>query len=382
MQFEADLNRSNHADGSPPNYEMVCKIVSAMIRSNSICLEGGRAGITGSGSIEKVKPASEWIEAASKSNCKIRLMTSGTTAMPKRVEHSVRSLTRGVRTGDRYNNDVWGLAYPLDHLAGLQVLFQALFNRNTIVQLFGLPTEDIHQAIEKYDITHLSCTPTFLKMLATGDHSHTKIKRLTTGGERSDDTTITAIKQIFPNARHRNIYALTEVGNLLIGEGDRFTVPADLTDLVCVKNDVLAVHRSLLADTRVVDSDDNESDWFLTGDLVEVQNEDPLTFKFSARQDDIINVGGYKVVPQQVEDQLLKLPSIQQAVVYGMKNSVTGQIVVCDVVLEPGEELDMVVSKQKLADQLPRYAVPRLIHVVESLRMTASGKLCRHHETS
>ena len=158
----------------------------------------------------------------------------------------------------------------------------------------------------------------------------------------------------------------------------------------------LAIHRSLLADPTIAlggdqassaaDSDQSittsHSDWFLTGDLVDILNNEPLTFKFSARRDDVINVGGYKVIPQQVEECLIKLPSIQQAVVYGQKNSVTGQIVACDVVLEPRRQLDPGATKQQLSKVLPRYAVPRIFNIVESLRTTPTGKLCRRSETS
>jgi acyl-coenzyme A synthetase/AMP-(fatty) acid ligase len=391
---------------SGQSYSILCRLVSNMIRGNDFRVSEGGIQPIGSksaaaeGSVKTEVSAlpltSDWLQRIRGSASRIQLATSGTTGQPKQVFHSVETLTRGVRSTEHHENDIWGLAYPLDHLAGLQVLFQALFNRNTIVQLFGLPTEMVHQAIEKYGITHLSCTPTFLKLLATDAHSHVAVKRLTTGGERSDSTTLLAGKRLFPNARHRNIYALTEVGNLLVAYGDRFTVPPEMQEQVTVIDGSLAIHRSLLADPTTdlaVDQYIPESnsanptgtshdDWFLTGDLVDIVNEQPLTFKFSARRDDVINVGGHKVVPQQVEECLIRLPQVQQVVVYGQKNSVTGQIVACDVVLEPGMQLDLAVAKQQLAEVLPRYAVPRLINIIKTLRMTPTGKLCRHDETS
>ena len=392
-------------DGSPecefekrPNqYRLICQLVANIVRGNDFCLGNNRVRTTRKNGDNQDQDQVDWLAAIRNSASQIRLETSGTTGSPKQVVHSIKTLTRGVKTGEQHKNDVWGLAYPLDHLAGLQVLFQALLNQNTIVQLFGLSTELVHQAIDQRQITHLSCTPTFLKLLAADDHTHPGVKRLTTGGERFDAETMASVDRLFPAAKHRNIYALTEVGNLLIAEGDRFRVPAELEEKVTVIDGNLAIHHSLLADPtiatvarapagsiQVLDETNRESDsrWYVTGDLVEILDDKPLTFKFSARRDDLINVGGYKVIPQQVEEHLAKIPSIRQAVVYGKKNSVTGQIVVCDVVTESGLQFDPVSAKKELAETLPRYAVPRIFNIVESLRMTPTGKLCRRDEES
>ena len=395
-QFLADLNCDSVEGDSESTYAIICKLVSSIARGNDVQIARGHVETAFQDLKSEISGLDNCLRAIRESRSRIQLTTSGTTGQPKPVVHSVSSLTRGVRIDARHEKDTWGLAYPIDHLAGLQVLFQALFNQNTLVQLFDIPTETIHEAIEQYGITHLSCTPTFLRLLLASNRTHKSVTRLTTGGERCDSATASVVNRIFPNARHRNIYALTEVGNLLIADGDQFTVPSELQMQVKVVDGILAIHRSLLADPTIGLLKDDcsydsppidqspvaQSDWFVTGDLVEILVETPLTFRFSARHDDVINVGGYKVIPQQVEEILLKLPSIQQAVVYGKKNSVTGQIVVCDVVLQPGSQLDSVAAKQTLSDALPRYAVPRIFNIVESLRTTSTGKLCRRSETS
>lgn len=399
-QFVADVGNPIRVD-LPGAYATICEMVSCLVSGADYCVQDGlvpKFEMEGGGVSEPGTSArpftADWLQAIRNSTSKICLKTSGTTGQPKQIVHSVQSLTRGLQTGTSHENDVWGLAYPIDRLAGLQVLLQALLNQNTIVQLHGLPAETVHEAIEKYDVTHISCTPTFVKMLAAENRAHPEMQRLTTGGERCDAATLAAIGKLFPNARHRNIYALTEVGNLLITDGDRFVVPAELQENVSVIDGGLAIHRSLLADASMTETrnpkpdprypipDTRNPDWFQTGDLVEVLNDAPLTFRFLDRRDDVINVGGFKVLPQQVEEQLLKLPMIRQAVAYGKKNSVTGQIVVCDVVIESGHELDTEIVKQKLGHVLPRHAVPRMINVVESMRLTSTGKIWRPRETS
>jgi len=389
-QFESELRNPKEITDADSPYAVICQFVANVVRHNDFMFEDGQVATTGLVSSEFTSKHDLW-SSIHESRSTIRLTTSGTTGTPKSVFHTIKTLTRGVRTGSHHEHDVWGLAYPIGHLAGIQVLFQALCNRNTIVQLFGLPPEASHLAIERYGLTHLSCTPTFLKLLAGGTHSHPTIRRLTTGGERCEKSTTQVISRLFPNAKHRNIYALTEVGNLLIANGEEFSIPAELQSLVKIANGSLAIHRSLMANaiTPHESRDENESDqanhssheidteWYVTGDLVEVISDPPLTFRFLARDDDIINVGGYKVVPQQVEAKLVAFPTIQQAVVFGKKSSVTGQIVVCKVVVAPGYDFDPVAIRQQLAELLPRYAVPRFFTVVDSLPMNATGKLSR-----
>ncbi len=389
-QFESDLRNPQEITDADSPYSVICQLVANLVRHNDFMFENGQVAAAGLVSSEFTSKRDLW-SSIHESRSTIRLTTSGTTGSPKPAFHTIKTLTRGVRTGPHHENDVWALAYPIGHLSGIQVLFQALCNRNTIVQLFGLSPEASHLAIERYGLTHLSCTPTFIKLLAGGAHSHPTVRRLTTGGERYEKSTTQTVSRLFPNAKHRNIYALTEVGNLLIANGEEFSIPAELQSLIKIMNGSLAIHPSLMANAiKPHESrDENESfqsnhsshkidtEWYITGDLVEVISDAPLTFRFLARDDDIINVAGFKVIPQQVEAKLIAFPAIQQAAVFGKKSFVTGQLVACKVVVEPGYKFDPITIRQQLAELLPRYAVPRLFTVVDSLPMTKTGKLSR-----
>ena len=90
---------------------------------------------------------SEVINAVKKSAAEITIFTSGTTGQPKKVLHSISSLTRSVRTGERYANQIWGYAYAPTHMAGLQVFFQAFENENTLVNIFGRRFTDVYPII-------------------------------------------------------------------------------------------------------------------------------------------------------------------------------------------------------------------------------------------
>ena len=112
--------------------------------------------------IPQIKSFEEFLSLAKAgaSSWTCTLFTSGTTGTPKRISHSLKSLARQAKISPKHSDDVWGFAYNPTHIAGLQVFFQALFNANTIVRLFGLPAKTLIETIQKEAITHISAPPT------------------------------------------------------------------------------------------------------------------------------------------------------------------------------------------------------------------------------
>lgn len=304
----------------------------------------------------------------------VGIFTSGTTGAPKLIWHPARSLEQAVRLGKKHASDVWGLTYAPTSFAAIQVILQAVRNQNTIVNLFGKSTEEIRKSIDSCSITHLSATPTFANLLCDGTHQHPSVTSFTLGGERVLPRLLEQLRTTFPNARFRNIYASTEIGSLLIAKEDCFEVPPALREKIRVVDDELEVHKSLLAASL---QHANTSEFYSTGDLVEVLEESPLTFKFSSRRSEWINVGGVKVDPLRIEEKLLQISGIREARVYGRSNSVTGQIVCCDVVVFPESSLDSRSIRTHLNDILARHEIPQLIHFVDCIATTAAGKTSR-----
>ena len=383
LDFFNDLNHLWVPVRTRDDYQLIIQFCQLVLRDKHFCFRNNQLIFEENTTSNELIDAENFLSSFAASQSQIQLATSGTTGAPKTIFHNISSLTRGIRVSEGHGKDVWGLAYPTDHLSGLQVLLQAIMNGNTIVQLFGDSADSIHSAIEKHSITHLSCTPTFLNLLGNGDSSHPQVRRITTGGESSQSRCKLTIQRLFPNAKYRNIYALTEVGNLLISDGDTFSIPESLRGFVRIQDGTLAIHQSLLAGNQIKNKNVSTSNkWYVTGDLVEVIETSPLKFKFQSRRDEIINVGGYKVAPQTIEELLLEVNGVQQALVYGKLNSVTGQIVACDIVPTPGENLNVDLIRQQLSRRLPSHSVPRLYNLVSSLELTANGKLCRHKKQS
>lgn len=304
---------------------------------------------------------------------RLRMFTSGTTGRPKSVQHTFQSLTRGARVGPDHRADVWAFAYNTTHFAGLQVFFQAVMNANPMVYVFDLAPGEVLEAVTRYGITHISATPTFYRarVLAAGARLPS-VARVTVGGERSDSALVESLRQAFPNAVLRNVYASTEAGSLFAGDGEYFVVGEALASSVRVgESGELLLHRRLLADPQ-------GDEWFATGDLVET--DDGRRFRFVGRATEMINVGGYKVNPHEVEEAIRRVEGVADATVTSRPSSVTGALLVADVLPKGHEpaspDLEHAI-RTRLRECLPPHKIPRVIRVVEELGTSRSGKLKR-----
>ncbi len=305
------------------------------------------------------------------SKSKVGLFTSGTTGRAKFIQHRMESLTRAIRNSPHHQRDVWGLTYHSASFAGLQVVLQAICNSNPLVRLAGLESALIHDEIQSMGITHISATPTWLRLICSDGIVQKSVTHITTGGEIVDRSLFEQTHARFPNATVRNIYASTESGSVLLSDGDLFRVPAILTSKVKVEDGILAIHRSLLADSmQGLDA----SEFYLTGDCVDVLTENPLTVRFTARRNDWINVGGNKVNPLEIERLLVAIDGVTDARVFGRKNSVTGNIVCCEIVRANRKSITSVDIRRGLEKLVASFMIPRIIEFVDAIDQTPTGK--------
>lgn len=316
----------------------------------------------------------EVVTAVQKSYSEITIFTSGTTGQPKKVIHSISSLTRSVRIGDRYKGQIWAFAYNPTHMAGLQVFFQAFENQNTLINVFNTSRDYVFRQIEVNGITHISATPTFYRLLLPVEKKYETVIRVTLGGEKSDKHLYESIEKIFPNAKINNVYASTEAGSLFAAKGDCFQIPEPIKDKFKVIDDELLIHKSLLGSS---DSFKFSDDFYHSGDLIEWVDENQGLFRFKSRKNELINVGGYKVNPGEVEVAIMDIEGVHQAIVYGKANSILGNVLCADVVLDSGVVLSELDIKKVLCSQLQDFKIPRRIKFVEDIALTRTGKMKR-----
>lgn len=314
--------------------------------------------------IDKISnPSKDW---------RVTLFTSGTTGIPKKVSHDFKAITRFVKISEPNKKSNWGFAYNPTHIAGIQVFFQALLNGNSIIRLFGLNTDEIYNEIKKESITHVSATPTFYRLLLPCNKSFPSVERITSGGEKFNEKTFKQLKEIFPNAKITNVYASTEAGTLFASQNDVFSVRPEYEYLIRINDNELIIHSSLMGST-----DTTIEEWYNTGDIIEIVSQKPLKFRFVNRKSEMINVGGYKVNPLEVEEAILSLSGIKNVRVHPKTNSVLGNIICCEVVAT-NKEITESSIRTFLQTKIQEFKIPRIIRFVEELSTTRTGKIKRN----
>lgn len=310
------------------------------------------------------------------SKSKINLFTSGTTGVPKKVEHTLENLVRNVRMSEKHEKNVWGFAYNPTHFAGLQVFFQAFMNRNMMVNIFDVNPLDIENILLDYNVTNISATPTFYRTLTPSlKKENSNILHLTLGGEKFDENIKEKLSQIFYKAKFHNIYASTEAGSLLISNGDTFKIPERFKSKikVSIENELL-IHKSLLGASESLKLNNN---WYHTGDIIE--RTEGEFFKIKGRDSEVINVGGYNVNPNEVEELIRRNNFVVDVIVKGRPNKLIGNIIIAEIVkLDEVEEPEL--RNQLLSvlnENLQSYKVPRIFTFVEKIDKSRTGKIKR-----
>lgn len=321
----------------------------------------------------------------------ITILTSGTTGKPKAAKHTWDSLSRPVRRGGA-EAPRWLLAYRPHLYAGLQVMLQSLLNSGTLVlSQAGSSAEDVAKLAAGHQVQFASATPSWwrwLMTLASEEHLQAiPLDQITLGGEAVDQATLDGLKRNFPNTRLIHIYATTELGRCfsvtdgMSGFPTRFLeqVSPDGVEMRIEDGELIVRSANAMSGYDRSHSASPRQEWFHTGDLVEVNGDRAV---FVGRKSDMINVGGNKVYPLEVENVIRRVAGVADTRIYGEASSIVGELVKCDLVITTGfdaAEVETQVRKQCL-DQLNNYQRPRFIRIVDDIPRTSAGKTDRSQD--
>jgi acyl-coenzyme A synthetase/AMP-(fatty) acid ligase len=327
------------------------------------------------------------------------LPTSGTTGLPKLVVHTLSSLTAPIKSCGAPRDPlvfVWSTFYDIRRYGGLQIFLRAVLGGGSLVLSSAEEsTGDFLMRAGGSGVTHISGTPSHWRRALMSPLARRIAPRyVRLSGEIADQAILDHLQAVYPEAGIVHAFASTEAGVAFeVGDG-RSGFPASLigrqgVDVAMkIEDGSLRIRSARTARGYLggVGKTFADKDGFVdTGDVIELRAD---RYYFVGRGDGIINVGGRKVHPEEVEAVINRHPGVQMSLVKARKNPITGAVVVADVVLktELGRK-NATAQTEALKSEILNachgalipHKVPAAIRFVPFLEVTASGKLARFH---
>jgi acyl-CoA synthetase (AMP-forming)/AMP-acid ligase II len=316
------------------------------------------------------------------------MLTSGTTGAPKLVVHTLAGLTGAIARDSTDAVQNWATFYDMRRYGGLQIFLRAVAGRGSLtLKSPGETVDDFLIRAGEAGVTNISGTPSHWR-LALMSPSARRIDpaNIRLSGEIADASIIGALSSAYPRAQIVHAYASTEAG-VAFEVGDRrpgfpsaWLAERDNGVAMKLVDGSLRIRSNCTASRYLGDGapDLRDRDGFVdTGDMIELSGERCF---FAGRRGGIINVGGAKVNPEEVEAVINQHAGVQASLVKARKNPITGAVVVADVVLRDGVAQTPALKDEIIGaceKQLAPYKAPALIRFVASLAMNESGKLAR-----
>jgi acyl-coenzyme A synthetase/AMP-(fatty) acid ligase len=319
------------------------------------------------------------------------LLTSGTTGRPKMVLHTLASLAGAIGAGEPHAELTWATFYDIRRYGGLQIYLRAVLTRSTLV-LTGTqePVSDFLKRAGQAGVTHISGTPShWRRALMSPEADHIAPRYIRLSGEIADQAILNSLRSYYPDAEISHAFATTEAGVAFDVRDELSGFPASmLTDTpgvdLKVLDATLRIRSGRTAERYLGDNPPalKDPDGFVdTGDVLQLRDG---RYYFQGRRDGVINVGGLKVHPEEVEAVLNRHPQVRLSLVRTKKNPITGALVVADVLLkgpsipegEQARELQNAI-KQFCRESLAPHKVPAAMSFVPALAISETGKLVR-----
>lgn len=271
------------------------------------------------------------------------LFSSGSTGNSKAAVHDLTDLLEKFKLA-RYRRRVVSFLL-FDHIGGINTMLYSLSNAGCLITLTDRNPDAVLRAVEQHQADLLPTSPTFINLLLLSEaykrHDLRTLRTVTYGTEPMPESTLKRFHQLFPHIALQQTYGLSEVGILrskskssdslwvkVGGEGFSTRVVDGILQIKA---------QSAMLGYLNAPSPFTDDGWFITGDLVEVEGE---YLRILGRQSEIINVGGEKVYPAEVESVVQEIPEVAEVTIYGEKNPITGNIVCAKVRLAPEVKID------------------------------------------
>jgi len=306
------------------------------------------------------------------------LFSSGSTGKPKAMVHNLENLLSNYL--DKKEKEMNFLVFLMfDHIGGLNTLFNCLSMGVTITIPPNRNPDDIAKLIEKFKINVLPASPTFLNLMMISNvfenNDLSSLKMITYGTEAMPESLLLRLKNKLHRVKFLQTFGTSETGIMKtssMSSSSTYLKFDDPNQEYKIVNNELWLRSKTQVLGYINHSNDNftEEGWFMTGDLVE-QTSDGF-IKIVGRAKELINVGGEKVLPGEIESIIMEVESVVDCIVRGEKNAITGQMVCADIVLKEGcvFKEEKIKIKKHCIQKLDSYKVPVRIREVSSVEFT------------
>jgi acyl-coenzyme A synthetase/AMP-(fatty) acid ligase len=231
-------------------------------------------------------------------------------------------------------------------------------------------TYSICKLIFDHKVTVLPTSPTFLNMLLLSEDYKrfdlSSLKLITYGSEPIQESLLKRLKEVFKVKFHQT-FGISELGVLSTKSEDGTFITLN-EEYKIENNELIIKKRPFMIGYLNAENDNN--DWYHTGDIV----EEKKIIRIIGRKTDIINVGGHKVNPSEVESVLFEISEIKDCSVYGTKYPILGQIVSADIVTDYSYLQIKKIITEHCKQRLDKYAIPIQINIKKELKVSERFK--------
>lgn len=294
------------------------------------------------------------------------LFSSGTMGRPKAILHDFTNFLTRYRTPRPTLRTLNFLLF--DHIGGINTFFHTIFNGGQVVAPSGRTPDCVVATISQYRVELFPTTPTFLRlMLLEGLMDARKLdslKVITYGTERMDQPTLDRLCDALPHVDFRQTYGMSELGILRVKSQRRnslwMTVGGEGVETKVVDEVLFVRSANQMLGYLNAPSPFGAGGWYDTGDLVQ---QDGRFLKIVGRSKQVINVGGVKVLPSEVERVALLHPDVLRAKARGVPNPLTGQHIEITCQPRPGAKLDRNMLREHYRQHVSELLRPQSIRI-------------------
>ena len=326
------------------------------------------------------------------------IYTSGTTSTPKGVPITHSSCdfsTKNIaRTLHYSKNDIDLLPLQLSHSFGLGCLHTSLYVGSTLVLQKNPNATDILNSIKKYNVTTLAAIPSTLSNITSNVSddslaSLSNLRLIITNSTFFPPATIRKLKNILNTGIVATYYGLTEASRstfMLFDDEKKIESVGKPSEGIEIKihneSDDENIGEVWIRGPNVIDnywekeySHNKSDDWLKTGDLGRFDDDGFLYIL--GRVDDLINISGEKVYPQEIERIVKVLSEIDEVVAIPMKHNSFGEVVKLLVKKSINSKISSTDILTHCIKNMERFKVPAKIEFVEDFPRTDYGKIKR-----